>query len=162
MEAWREGSDVLKGHRVFPRNQGHKVHRASLVCLECHSICHSSGALCLRLGFGFLDQNTDLYIFTRQIQHLSPFFFFHLAPFYRGQNTKRVIFERAVESSICHQNLLPTPQKCAAQSYNLSAHTHTGSYISPPPVLLTYIYTHIPTSRDSRRVTSVCVESGLH
>lgn len=32
----------MKGHRVFPRKGGHKVHRASLFCLEFHSICHSS------------------------------------------------------------------------------------------------------------------------
>lgn len=84
-------------------------------------------------------------------------FLFHFAPFYHGQNTERLIFEHAVGSSSCHQNLLPTPQKCVAQSYNLSA--HTGPYTSLPPVLLTYIYTNIPTSRDSRRVTSVCVSS---
>lgn len=87
-------------------------------------------------------------------------FLFHFAPFYHGRNTKRLIFEHAVESSSCHQNLLPTPQKCAAQSYNLSA--HTSPYTSPSPVLLTYIYTNIPTSRDSHRVTSFCAESGLH
>lgn len=42
MGAWREGSDVMKGHRVFPRKGGHKVHQASLFCLKSHSICHSS------------------------------------------------------------------------------------------------------------------------